>query len=97
MDLGAVGGHRTHDCAQVPLLIIVTRRGPIGVVDIADLAGRGHATGCRQAAGLDSLGPLSSLGRSAGLCPRRVVILGSTASTEAFTLDRSCPTPGPAR
>lgn len=74
--LGAVRRRRTRDRAQFPLLLIATRRGPTSV---AELAGRGHTTVCRQATGLDSLGPSSSLWRSAALCPRRVVILGSTA------------------
>jgi len=44
------------DRALFPLLVRIERRGPIGVVDLADLAGRDHSTVSRQVAKLESLG-----------------------------------------
>jgi DNA-binding MarR family transcriptional regulator len=44
------------DRALFPLLVRIDRRGPIGVVDLADLAGRDHTTVSRQVAKLESLG-----------------------------------------
>jgi len=46
----------TLDRALLPLLVRIERRGPIGVVDLADLAGRDHSTVSRQVAKLESLG-----------------------------------------
>ena len=44
------------DRALFPLLVRVGARGPIGVVELADLAGRDHSTVSRQVAKLESLG-----------------------------------------
>ncbi len=44
------------DRALFPLLVRIERRGPIGVVELADLSGRDHTTVSRQVAKLDSLG-----------------------------------------
>ena len=44
------------DRALFPLLVRIERRGPIGVVELADLAGRDHSTVSRQVAKLESLG-----------------------------------------
>ena len=44
------------DRALFPLLVGIERLGPIGVVDLADRAGRDHTTVSRQVARLESLG-----------------------------------------
>jgi DNA-binding MarR family transcriptional regulator len=56
------------DRALFPLLVVIERRGPIGVVDLADGVGRDHTTVSRQVAKLESLG---LVGRQAG-ADRRV-------------------------
>jgi DNA-binding MarR family transcriptional regulator len=42
--------------ALLPLLVRIDRRGPIGVVELADLVGRDYTTVSRQVARLDELG-----------------------------------------
>jgi len=44
------------DRALFPPLVVIERRGPIGVVDLADRVGRDHTTVSRQVAKLESLG-----------------------------------------
>jgi len=44
------------DRALFPLLVRIERKGPLGVVELADLAGRDHSTVSRQVAKLESLG-----------------------------------------
>ena len=44
------------DGALFPLLVLVDRRGPIGVVDLADRVGRDYTTVSRQVAKLEQLG-----------------------------------------
>lgn len=44
------------DRALFPLLVMIERLGPIGVVELADRAGRDYTTVSRQVAKLDSLG-----------------------------------------
>ncbi len=44
------------DRALFPLLVLVQRRGPIGVVDLAGRVGRDYTTVSRQVAKLESLG-----------------------------------------
>jgi len=44
------------DRALFPLLVRIERRGPIGIVELADGAGRDHTTVSRQVAKLESLG-----------------------------------------
>ncbi|PIC01644.1 MarR family winged helix-turn-helix transcriptional regulator [Caulobacter sp. X] len=46
----------TLDRALFPLLVRIERKGPIGVVELADLAGRDHSVVSRQVAKLESLG-----------------------------------------
>jgi DNA-binding MarR family transcriptional regulator len=55
--------------ALFPLLIRIERRGPIGVVELAELAGRDYTTVSRQVAKLESLGLAS---RRANTVDRRV-------------------------
>jgi DNA-binding MarR family transcriptional regulator len=44
------------DRALFPLLIVIERKGPIGVVELADLVGRDYTTVSRQITKLDSMG-----------------------------------------
>jgi DNA-binding MarR family transcriptional regulator len=55
--------------ALLPLLVRVERRGPIGVVELADLVGRDYTTVSRQVARLDELGLVA---RRAGARDKRV-------------------------
>jgi DNA-binding MarR family transcriptional regulator len=57
------------DRALFPLLVGIERRGPIGVVDLADRIGRDYTTVSRQIAKLESLGLVE---RQAGAADRRV-------------------------
>lgn len=56
------------DRALFPLLVLVDRRGPIGIVDLADRVGRDYTTVSRQVGKLEQLG---LVGRQAG-ADRRV-------------------------
>jgi DNA-binding MarR family transcriptional regulator len=57
------------DRALFPLLVGIERRGPIGVVELADRVGRDYTTVSRQVAKLESLGLVE---RQAGAADRRV-------------------------
>lgn len=57
------------DRALFPLLVGIERRGPIGVVDLADRVGRDYTTVSRQVAKLESLGLVR---REEGAADRRV-------------------------
>lgn len=57
------------DRALFPLLVGIGRFGPIGVVDLADRAGRDHTTVSRQVARLEELGLVT---RQPGATDRRV-------------------------
>ena len=57
------------DQALFPLLVRIERRGPIGVGDLADLAGRDYSTVSRQVAKLETLGLVE---RRPGRTDRRV-------------------------
>jgi DNA-binding MarR family transcriptional regulator len=57
------------DRALFPLLVLIERLGPIGVVDLADRVGRDHTTVSRQMAKLESLDLIL---RQAGAQDRRV-------------------------
>lgn len=46
----------TIDRALFPLLVGIERKGPIGIVELADLAGRDYTTVSRQVAKLEQLG-----------------------------------------
>jgi DNA-binding MarR family transcriptional regulator len=47
------------DRALFPLLIVIERKGPIGVVELAELVGRDYTTVSRQVTKLDGLGLIS--------------------------------------
>jgi DNA-binding MarR family transcriptional regulator len=76
------------DRALFPLLVIIERRGPIGVVDLADRVGRDYTTVSRQVAKLESLGLVE---RQTAAADRRVSLATVTAKGKAMTvaLDRA--------
>ncbi|WP_410016751.1 MarR family winged helix-turn-helix transcriptional regulator [Sodalis sp. C49] len=57
------------DRALFPLLVLIERLGPIGVVGLADRVGRDHTTVSRQVAKLESLGLVT---RRPGMIDRRL-------------------------
>lgn len=59
----------TLERALFPLLVLIERLGPIGVVDLAGRVGRDYTTVSRQVARLEELGLVS---RRAGLADRRM-------------------------
>ena len=77
------------DRALFPLLVRIERRGPIGVGDLADLAGRDYTTVSRQVAKLESLGLVA---RRPGSADRRIneamVTTQGKAMTDAFDAAR---------
>jgi DNA-binding MarR family transcriptional regulator len=70
------------DRALFPLLVMIERLGPIGVVDLADRVGRDYTTVSRQVAKLDSLGLVE---RQAGAADRRVREAVVTPKGKAMT------------
>jgi DNA-binding MarR family transcriptional regulator len=70
------------DRALFPLLVRIERKGPIGVVDLADFAGRDHSVVSRQVAKLESLGLVE---RRAGATDRRVREAAITAKGRDLT------------
>ena len=70
------------DRALFPLLVGIERLGPIGVVDLADRAGRDHTTVSRQVAKLESLGLVK---RQPSASDRRVSEATVTAKGKEMT------------
>ncbi|MFZ6843362.1 MarR family winged helix-turn-helix transcriptional regulator [Undibacterium sp. RuTC16W] len=70
------------DRALFPLLVLVERLGPIGVVELADRVGRDYTTVSRQVAKLESL---SLIDRQESTTDRRVRVAVVTASGKAMT------------
>lgn len=70
------------DRALFPLLVMVERLGPIGVVDLAGRVGRDYTTVSRQVAKLESLGLVERQGSAAD---RRVREAAITAKGKAMT------------
>jgi DNA-binding MarR family transcriptional regulator len=70
------------DRALFPPLVIIERRGPIGVVDLADRVGRDYTTVSRQIAKLESLGLVE---RKAAAADRRISLASVTAKGKAMT------------
>jgi DNA-binding MarR family transcriptional regulator len=70
------------DRALFPLLVVIERRGPIGVVDLADRVGRDYTTVSRQVAKLESVGLVE---RQAAAADRRVSQATVTAKGKAMT------------
>src|SRR3546814_7282965 len=67
------------DGALFPLLVGIERRGPIGVVDLADGVGRDYTTVSRQVAKLEGLGLIT---RKADAKDRRIRMAAITRSEE---------------
>jgi DNA-binding MarR family transcriptional regulator len=76
------------DRALFPLLVGIGRFGPIGVVDLADRAGRDYTTISRQVAKLESLG---LVGRSAAEGDKRVreAVITATGREMTHAIDRA--------
>jgi DNA-binding MarR family transcriptional regulator len=70
------------DRALFPLLVVIERRGPIGVVELAERIGRDYTTVSRQVARLESLGLVE---RKASPEDRRVSLASVTAKGKAMT------------
>ena len=70
------------DRALFPLLVMVERLGPIGVVELADRVGRDYTTVSRQVAKLESLGLVNRQGSAAD---RRIREATITAKGKAMT------------
>jgi DNA-binding MarR family transcriptional regulator len=70
------------DRALFPLLVGIERLGPIGVVELADRAGRDYTTVSRQVAKLESLGLVE---RRAGAADRRIHEAVVTPQGKAMT------------
>jgi DNA-binding MarR family transcriptional regulator len=62
------------DRALFPLLVMVERLGPIGVVDLADRVGRDYTTVSRQVAKLENLGLIDRQGSAADRRVREATI-----------------------
>jgi DNA-binding MarR family transcriptional regulator len=70
------------DRALFPLLVVVERRGPIGVVELAERIGRDYTTVSRQVAKLESLGLVK---RKASPEDRRVSLASVTEKGKDMT------------
>jgi DNA-binding MarR family transcriptional regulator len=70
------------DRALFPLLVVIERFGPLGVVDLADRVGRDYTTVSRQVAKLESLG---LVGRQGSATDRRVRQAAITPKGKAMT------------
>jgi DNA-binding MarR family transcriptional regulator len=70
------------DRALFPLLVRIQRRGPLGIVELADLAGRDHTTVSRQVARLEDLGLVT---RREGREDKRVREVAVTRKGQAMT------------
>src|ERR1700683_3194872 len=60
--------------ALFPLLVVIDKFGPIGVVDLADRVGRDYTTVSRQVAKLESLGLVERQGSAADRRVREAVV-----------------------
>jgi DNA-binding MarR family transcriptional regulator len=72
------------DRALFPLLVGIERLGPIGVVDLADRAGRDHTTVSRQVAKLESLGLVVRRESAADRRVREAVVTDKGKATVAL-------------
>jgi DNA-binding MarR family transcriptional regulator len=72
----------TLDRALFPLLVLVERRGPLGVVELADRVGRDYTTVSRQVSKLESLGLIE---RQENAADRRVRAALITAKGKKMT------------
>ena len=70
------------DRALFPLLVLIQRRGPLAVGELADRVGRDYTTVSRQVAKLESLGLVE---RKAAAADRRISLASVTAKGKAMT------------
>jgi DNA-binding MarR family transcriptional regulator len=70
------------DRALFPLLVLIQRRGPLGVGELADRVGRDYTTVSRQVAKLESLGLIT---RRAGKADRRLTEAVVTQKGQAMS------------
>src|SRR5215472_18852135 len=70
------------DRALFPLLVLIQRRGPLGVGELADRVGRDYTTVSRQVAKLESL---SLVARGPGKADRRVTEAVVTEKGQAMS------------
>ena len=70
------------DRALFPLLVLVERMGPIGVVELADRVGRDYTTVSRQIAKMETLGLVE---RNESAADRRVRVAVITRAGKAMT------------
>jgi DNA-binding MarR family transcriptional regulator len=70
------------DRALFPLLVRIERRGPLGIVELADLADRDYTTVSRQVAKLERLGLVA---RRAGQVDRRITEVAVTHKGKGMT------------
>jgi DNA-binding MarR family transcriptional regulator len=70
------------DRALFPLLVLIQRRGPLGVGELADQVGRDYTTVSRQVAKLEALGLVA---RRAGKTDRRVTEAVVTEKGQAMS------------
>jgi DNA-binding MarR family transcriptional regulator len=70
------------DRALFPLLVLIQRRGPLGVGDLADRVGRDYTTVSRQVAKLENLGLVI---RRTGKTDRRVTEVEVTEKGQAMS------------
>jgi DNA-binding MarR family transcriptional regulator len=70
------------DRALFPLLVLIQRRGPLGVGELADRVGRDYTTVSRQVAKLESLGLVA---RGPGKADRRVTEAVITEKGQAIS------------
>lgn len=77
------------DRALFPLLVMVERLGPIGIVDLADRVGRDYTTVSRQVTKLESLGFVERrAGATDGRVREAVVTAGGKALTDRIDMAR---------
>ena len=77
------------DRALFPLLVLIERLGPIGVVDLADRGGRDYTTISRQLAKMEELGLIERRSNAADRRIREAVILpAGKALTDAIDTAR---------
>src|SRR5476649_673074 len=76
------------DRALFPLLVGINRFGPIGIVELADRAGRDHTTVSRQVAKLESLGLVERQAGADRRVRKAVIAAKGKAMTDALDAAR---------
>jgi DNA-binding MarR family transcriptional regulator len=77
------------DRALFPLLVRIERKGPIGIVELANISGRDHTTVSRQVAKLESLGLVArQSGKADGRVREAIVTKKGLTMTKALDAAR---------